>query len=994
MSGVRNIGGGEGCVDKSPIETVRTRELEWTGEKVRSTFMDYMQTRRNQTYVPSSPAVPHDDPTLLFANAGMNQFKSIFLGTEKPGSKLAGLKGACNSQKCIRAGGKHNDLDDVGKDTYHHTFFEMLGNWSFGDYFKEETINWAWVLMTEVYKLPGDRLYATYFEGKKELGLEPDLEAKRIWEKYLPADHILPGSMADNFWEMGEIGPCGPCSEIHYDRIGGRNAADLVNKDDPLVLELWNLVFMTHMRTEKGLQELPAKHVDTGMGFERITSVLQGVLSNYDTDIWFSIFDKIKEVTKFEHDYHSSNCPEDAVVAYRVVADHIRTITIALTDGGAPDNVGRGYVLRRIIRRAVRFGKQFLNAPVGFFSELVPTVIASFKGFFPELLKEKNTERVMAIVKDEEVAFDKTWKTGLKHFHVALEAAKKANPEKVVISGEDAYVLHDRYGFPCDLTMIMAEKENCAEPFVDIARFEEIKDGNKGPGAKNKLNQFLSVNNIDVLQKDGVEATDDSSKYIWEKKSSTITSIVNKIEDVLVKELGTYTPPAEKDAKKKKEALQKAEEHVGVIVKETNYYYESGGQIWDTGMIVAKDGSFKVKVNKVLSFGGYTCHIGKVTEGTVKVGADVDLEVDFDRRLAIGANHTGTHQLNHSLREVLQFGKGAFTEVNQKGSFVEETLGRFDFSWNEKVPIDDLQKVEECLNKAIAEKRNVYDKVVPLEEASKIKGLRMMFGEKYPDPVRVVSVGASVDELLADPENEKWNNYSIEFCGGTHLPSLEGIQSVRIVAEEALTKGVRRITFVSRDIAKKVSETMAAVTSEHDAIFNKPHDAGSIEDKIKALSVHNKKVGDMSLPYVEKVTLREKMENEIKSLHAEKKAFVQKMKLEARAKGKEVGASTKGDGKKAVIMSLNDWGAEREALTEFCTGVSESFPEALIFVAASDSKGKGIALSVVPKGQDKSAVDWIKSACGKGGGNAEKAQTGFSPADEQKVMDAANKFLA
>ena len=951
MSGVRNIGGGEGCVDGSPIETIRTREVEWSGEKVRSTFIDYMKNQRNLPIVSSSPSVPTDDPTLLFTNAGMNQFKSIFLGTEKPGSALAGLKGACNSQKCIRAGGKHNDLDDVGKDTYHHTFFEMLGNWSFGDYFKEETINWAWVLMTEIYKIPGDRLYATYFEGNKELGLEPDFEAKKIWGKYLPDDHILPGSMADNFWEMGEIGPCGPCSEIHYDRVGGRNAAHLVNQDDPLVLELWNLVFMTHMRTEKGLQELPAKHVDTGMGFERIASVLQGVLSNYDTDIWFDIFDKIKEVSKYPHGYHSSECSEDAVVAYRVVADHIRTITISLTDGGAPDNVGRGYVLRRIIRRAVRFGKQFLGAPVGFFSELIPTVIASFKGFFPELLKENNADRVMAIVRDEELAFDKTWKTGLKHFNAALENAKKANPEKVIISGEDAYVLHDRYGFPCDLTMIMAEKEKCVEPFVDMAKFEEIRDSNKGPGAKNKLNQYLSVNNIDVLQKNGVETTNDDCKYVWEKKSSTVTAVLNKIEDVLVEELGTYTPPVEKDAKKKKESALKAEEHVGVIVKETNYYYESGGQIWDTGMIVAKDGSFKVKINKVLSFGGYTCHIGKVTEGTVKVGVDVDLDVDFDRRLAVGANHTGTHQLNHALRQVLQFGKNAFTEVNQKGSFVEENLARFDFSWNEKVPIDDLKKVEECLNKAIDEKRNIYDKIVPLEIASKIKGLRMMFGEKYPDPVRVISIGVPVDEVLANPDSDKWSNYSIEFCGGTHLPSLEGIQSVRIVSEEALTKGVRRITFVSRDIAKKIDGDMSTVVKDHDAIFSKEHNAATIEDKIKSLSVHNKKVGDMSLPYVQKVALREKMEVEIKALHSEKKSLVQKMKAEARAKGKEIGASAKEEGKKAVVKGINDWGAEREALTEFCTGVSESHPDAMIFVAASDSKGKGIALSVIPKGQ-------------------------------------------
>eukprot|EP00755_Sulcionema_specki_P012833 Sspe_Gene.52375::Locus_29034_Transcript_1_1_Confidence_1.000_Length_3228::g.52375::m.52375/K01872/AARS, alaS; alanyl-tRNA synthetase len=452
------------------------------------------------TFWASSPTVPRNDPTLLFANAGMNQFKGIFLGTVDPTSEMASLKGATNSQKCIRAGGKHNDLNDVGRDTYHHTFFEMLGNWSFGDYFKREAIAWSWDLLTNVYGLDKSRLYVTYFEGKPELGLQPDLETRDIWREYVDDSHILTGDMKDNFWEMGDIGPCGPCSEIHYDRIGGRNAAHLVNQDDPMVLEVWNLVFMTHNRDEKGLTELPAKHVDTGMGLERIASVLQSVYSNYDTDLWWPLFDRIQEITKFSHSYFSEECPTDAVVAYRVVADHIRTSTIAITDGGTPDNDGRGSVLRSIIRRAVRFGKEFLGAEVGFFSELVETVIAELGDFFPELKEPGNLEKVKSVILLEEKAFEKTWNTGLKHFQKALENADNG---KKIIQGEDAWILHDRHGFPLDLTRIMAEKAGCPEPFVDEQGFQKKKLEEHGTGGKAGLavKQFLSVHNIAICRR-------------------------------------------------------------------------------------------------------------------------------------------------------------------------------------------------------------------------------------------------------------------------------------------------------------------------------------------------------------------------------------------------------------------------------------------------------------------------------------------------------------
>ena len=462
--------------------------MHLTTDQIRRTFIDFFAKQHGHTFVPSSPVVPHDDPTLLFTNAGMNQFKPLFLGQGDPSTDFGRLRRAVNSQKCIRAGGKHNDLEDVGKDTYHHTFFEMLGNWSFGDYFKKDAILWSMELLTKVFKIPADRLYATYFGGHKESGLEPDFETKELWLKVLPESHVLPGNMKDNFWEMGDTGPCGPCTEIHYDRIGGRHAAALVNTGDPDVLEIWNNVFIQFNRESGGtLRSLPSKHVDTGMGLERLVSVLQHKRSNYDTDVFMPIFGAIERLTgaraymgKLGQDDHGN-----VDTAYRVIADHIRTLTFALTDGALPSNVGRGYVLRRILRRAVRYGRQMLGAKTGFFAELVPVVAERFGEAFPELTK--NPAKVKSIILDEEESFGRTLDRGIKLFAEVADHAKNRS-----ISGEDAFKLYDTYGFPVDLTALMAEERGLT---VDMAGYERerakaeelSRSGGKSDDASTKL---------------------------------------------------------------------------------------------------------------------------------------------------------------------------------------------------------------------------------------------------------------------------------------------------------------------------------------------------------------------------------------------------------------------------------------------------------------------------------------------------------------------------
>eukprot|EP01091_Cochliopodium_minus_P010174 TRINITY_DN264_c0_g1_i1.p1 TRINITY_DN264_c0_g1~~TRINITY_DN264_c0_g1_i1.p1 ORF type:complete len:962 (+),score=358.84 TRINITY_DN264_c0_g1_i1:85-2970(+) len=769
-------------------------ESKLTANEIRKTFIEFFEKKKGHTFVKSNGTIPLDDPTLLFTNSGMNQFKPIFLGNVDPNHPLVNLKRACNSQKCIRAGGKHNDLEDVGKDVYHHTFFEMLGNWSFGDYFKKEAIDWAWELLTEVLKLPAERLYVTYFRGDEKQGLKADEEARDLWLKYLPAERVLPYGAKENFWEMGPTGPCGPCSEIHFDRIGGRDAAALVNADDPDVLEIWNLVFIQFNREgDSSLRTLPNKHVDTGMGFERLVSVMHNKRSNYDTEIFTRIFEEIQRVTNSKP-YGAKVGKEDldqVDMAFRVIADHIRTLSIAIADGGRPGSNGRDYVLRRILRRAVLYGRQKLKADNGFFTKLVPVVVESLGDFFPEL-KEKQTE-IESIISEEEKRFERTLNNGIELFNKnakTLTDGKQDSKQLIVFPGEIAAKLWTTYGFPVDLTERMCEEYK--PPLkVDLPGFDKYLELEALKNTKSEKGSVydevsFTANETDFLQKSNISVTDDSHKYSLLDISSKVVSIW--------------------DHKNKKfvQSISSDDGIYAVIFDKTNFYYESGGQIYDLGdfTTVKKEGE-KEEVNGIFlvkavqSYAGYVIHVGDLNNGTLSVGDVATLRVDLEKRKSITSNHTSTHLLNFALKHIVG------DEVEQKGSLVDTLKLRFDFSSKKRLTNEQIEKVEKICNEKIKSKWEIYDKVVPLSSALSIHGIRAVFGEKYPDPVRVVSLGIDVDSLLKNPSDLNNSNFSVELCGGTHLKNMEEAKFFYITSDTSPSAGVSRITAITGSLAEE-----------------------------------------------------------------------------------------------------------------------------------------------------------------------------------------------
>ena len=723
-----------------------------TANEIRDSFVKFFESKGHQI-VPSAPMVIKDDPTLMFTNAGMNQFKDIILGNHP-----AKYKRVTDSQKCLRVSGKHNDLEEVGHDTYHHTMFEMLGNWSFGDYFKKEVIGWAWEYLVGVLKINPDILYATVFEGSSEEGLERDNEAASYWAQYLPEDHIINGNKHDNFWEMGETGPCGPCSEIHIDlrpdeekaKVPGR---ELVNKDNPLVIEIWNLVFMQYNRKADGsLEPLPAKVIDTGMGFERLCMALQGKKSNYDTDVFQPI---IKAIGDLAGVTYGQDPKTD--VAMRVVADHIRTIAFSITDGQLPSNAKAGYVIRRILRRATRYAYTFLGQKQAFMYKLVPVLIENMGEAYPELKAQQTL--IEKVMKEEEEAFLRTLETGIRLLDKVMSDAKSAGKKE--ISGVDAFTLYDTFGFPLDLTELIL-RENGMTVNEDEFNTEMQKQ-------KQRARNAATVETGDwVVLKEG------ETQFVGYDYTEYETSILRF-----------------------REIRQKNQTYYQIVLSETPFYAESGGQVGDTGVLVNEFETVDIIDTKKEN--NLPIHIArKLPE---HLDAPMMACVDTDRRAACAANHSCTHLLDEALRQVLG------THVEQKGSLVTPDLLRFDFSHFQKVTPEQLREVEHLVNAKIRENIPLTEyRNLPIEKAKEL-GAIALFGEKYGDEVRVVQFGSS-----------------IEFCGGTHVSATGKIGMVKIISESSVAAGVRRIEAVTGAKVEEMLDSIQDTLNDLKALFNNAPD--------------------------------------------------------------------------------------------------------------------------------------------------------------------------
>jgi alanyl-tRNA synthetase len=744
-----------------------------TATEIRQAFLDFFASK-GHTIVPSAPIVVKNDPTLMFTNAGMNQFKDIFLG-EAP----AKFSRVADTQRCLRVSGKHNDLEEVGIDTYHHTMFEMLGNWSFGDYFKKEAIEWSWELLTSVYNLPKDRLYVTVFEGDEAEGLPKDQEAYDFWKQHIDEDRILLGNKKDNFWEMGETGPCGPCSEIHFDSRPDHMRAEvdgkgLVNADDPLVIEIWNNVFMQFNRLKDGsLQSLPAKHVDTGMGFERLVRVLQSKLSNYDTDVFQPLIQFIAKKCGIEY-----GAAEKTDIAMRVMADHIRAISFAVADGQLPSNNKAGYVIRRILRRAVRYAYQYLGFKEPFINQLVPLLAEQFHGVFDELWNQKDF--VQKVVLEEEVSFLRTLEKGITLFenHVSGFGAANLNElSTATISGDFAFLLYDTYGFPIDLTELMAREKGLG---VDLEGFRICLEQQK---ERSRAATAIDTDDWVVLR-----------------------------EEENVEFVGYDQTEAEARILKYRRVKAKGKEQYQIVLDKTPFYAESGGQVGDTGKLLAESGEWAINITDTKKENGLIVHFadglpqGDLTE-TVK--ASIDTEV----RLQTESNHSATHLLHAAMKQVLG------THVNQKGSLVNADYLRFDFSHFAKVTDEELAQIEAIVNEKIRENIALKEeRDVPYQQALN-SGVTALFGEKYGDFVRVITFD---------------DKYSKELCGGTHVKATGQIGFFKIVSESAVAAGVRRIEAITGVGAENyINEQSQLVTQLKELLKNPKDISKSIEGLIE-----------------------------------------------------------------------------------------------------------------------------------------------------------------
>ncbi|NXI49420.1 SYAM protein, partial [Chloroceryle aenea] len=922
---------------------------------------------------------PRGDPRLLFVNAGMNQFKPIFMGTVHPRSELAQHRRVVNSQKCVRAGGKHNDLEDVGRDTYHHTFFEMLGNWSFGDYFKVEACGMAWELLTEVYEIPRDRLYVTYFGGDSSLGLSADEECRDVWLRLgVPVSHVLPFPSKDNFWEMGDTGPCGPCTEIHYDHVGGgRNAAALVNQGSPDVVEIWNLVFMQYSREAEGhLLPLPQHHVDTGMGLERLVTVLQNKRSNYDTDLFSPILDAI---------HKGSGAPRyqglvgDADVghvnmAYRVVADHVRTLCVCITDGIYPGFSGAELVLRRILRRAVRFCSEVLQAPPGLLASLVPTVVEVLGDAYPELMK--SADQIMNIINENEAAFLSSLKRGR---HIIERTVQQMEPSSN-FPAEVAWSLYANLGFPLDLIDLMLEEKGIS---LDSAAFNELaledakrKADGQQAGQQEDTNTCLDVHSLAQLQSNNVPATDDSPKYSYtlgqhgqyEFSPCQATVLMLYRDQSLQKEVG-------------------AGQHCGVILDRTNFYAEQGGQASDQGyMIRLGQQDILFPIESVRLCGGYVIHEVTAVE-TLHAGDQVQLFVNEAQRLACMTNHTATHLLNFALRYVL----GDHTE--QRGSHVTAERLRFDFDIKSPVTVEQLQQVEQVVRDVIKRNEVVHTAEVPLTLARRVQGLRAL-NEGYPDPVRIVSLGVPVESVLTR-DSEAAMQTSVELCCGTHLLQTGAIEDLAIISERQLVKGISRVVAVTGRQAKQAREEGQCLAMEVDSVSLRMKQMNTSIPEVQNLS---KEVGQLT-KVVESTAMpqwqRKELQSVLKALQRTANTAIKKLELQ-QAEKKAQSLLAKHCNQPVIIDTIP--ADSLSILMKVVNKLCDKSPATSVLLLSPQASGEVLCACQVSKNclPVFSAADWAVAVCtqmeGKAGGSSIVAKGSGNASGMQGALTTALEF--
>ncbi len=765
-----------------------------TSQEIRQQFLDFFKSKEH-LIVPSAPIVLKDDPTLMFSNSGMTQFKDYFLGYKEPKSHRI-----ADTQKCLRVSGKHNDLDDVGRDTYHHTMFEMLGNWSFGDYFKKEAIDWAWELLTEVYGIPKENLYVTIFEGDEKENLERDTEAYDFWKAHISEDRIINGNKKDNFWEMGESGPCGPCSEIHVDlrtseektKISG---LELVNNDHPQVVEIWNLVFMQYNRKADGsLENLPAKHIDTGMGFERLCMALQHKSSNYDTDVFTPLIAKVEELSGKKY---TGILEDEKDIAIRVVVDHIRAVSYAIADGQLPSNGGAGYVIRRILRRAISYSYRFLDMKEPFLFELVAVLKNQMGAFFPEIVKQEKL--VTEVIKEEENSFLKTIEHGLVRLdHIIKDTISK---NEKMLPGAEVFELYDTYGFPADLSRIIAEEKQLT---VDEKGFDEEMEKQKQRSKKSSAQKV----------------------YDWEVVAELPENFVGYDKTENEVKITRYRKVENKDG-----------EFYQIVLNETPFYPEGGGQVGDKGTLENNEGTFEVLETKKEN--GLV--ISLIKDLPQNISGTFTAKVNISERKNTQANHSVTHLLHEALREVLG------THVEQKGSFVGPEYLRFDFSHFSKMNEEELALVEEKVNAKIKENLPLQEyRDLPIAEATE-KGAMMLFGEKYGDKVRMIQFGSSK-----------------ELCGGTHVKSTGEIGHFKIIAESSTAAGIRRIEAISGDKATEYFKNLENQLKEVSSLLKSKDLVKSIEKLLEENATLKSEVEALK---------KEKAKGEINDW---KNAFVQK----------------------------------------------------------------------------------------------------------------------